>query len=192
MTKGDHISLQVSLISHNDEEEKGFSKITRDCLGREKSQQQPGRISGVPEQQPAWVCMLQCCRKERRKAALQLACLHQVFAGYHNICGVAQGLMPLSFPRQCCQCSACEGICLALFLPLPAASPLCQLRHGNVCCLVQQGGEMVGCQACLETRAAKSPIDLQESLHLELKPLCAPLPYTPSQPLVILIWEETT
>lgn len=54
-----------------------------------------------------------------------------------------------------------------------------------MCRLMQQAGEEVGCQACLETRAMQSPTVLLESLHLELKPLCAQLPYILSKPLAI-------
>lgn len=49
---------------------------------------------------------------------------------------------------------------------------------------------MVGHQLCLETRTVQSPMALQESLHLELKPLCLQIPYILRQPFAILMWEE--
>lgn len=50
---------------------------------------------------------------------------------------------------------------------------------------------MVGCQACLETRDVQGPMAPQESLHLELKPLCVQIPHILSQPSTILMWGET-
>lgn len=60
--KGRHRSCQESFISHQDEEEKGFSKSTRGCPAKERSQEQPGKTSGGQGHQPERACMLQCCR----------------------------------------------------------------------------------------------------------------------------------
>lgn len=108
------------------------------------------------------------------------------------------GLMVPSFPRQCCQCSACEGICLALFshsqlLPLYVSWGMetrpayCSKELTARSWLLTA----VGHQACQETRGVQSPLALQESLYLELNPLCVQLPYTFSQPPAFLMWKET-
>ena len=71
--KGRHRSFQESFISHQDEEEKGFSKSPRGCPAKERSQEQPGKTSGGQGHQPGKTsggqghqperaCMPQCCR----------------------------------------------------------------------------------------------------------------------------------